>query len=105
MLKRIYRLPAGVRMIHPRTISSPIVLLKKSVNNLSYNRIGFIISKKVAKTAVERNRSKRMLRSCIEDVFYELKPGFDYLFIIRKNLVNISKELICEEVVKMLHIK
>lgn len=105
MLKRIYRLPARIRLNHPKTVVSDIVLLKVSANNLSHNRFGFTISKKTAKSAVDRNRTKRLVRSCVEDVFIRLTPGFDYLFIIRKNLADMSRETICEGIIKLLNIK
>ena len=102
MLKRKYRLPASAKLINPKSHLTVKFVLKIAKNNLSYNRFGFIVSKKVAKNAVDRNRSKRLLRSCVEDIFTQINPGYDYLFIIRKNLAGIRKENICEQVNKVL---
>jgi ribonuclease P protein component len=98
MLKRVYRLPSAVRLVHAKTIPSQIVLLKTSTNGLSYNRFGFTISKKVAKTAVERNRTKRKIRACVESLFEQITKGNDFLFIIRKNVADIDEQMICSEI-------
>lgn len=102
MLKRIYRLPASTRLNLARTYSAPVFALKIAPNNLSYNRFGFIISKKVAPLAVDRNRSKRLLRSCVEDLFSEIKPGHDCLFILRKNLSDMKKDDVRKELMQVL---
>jgi ribonuclease P protein component len=100
MLKRIYRLPASTRLNLARTYSDPLFVLKIAPNSLSYSRFGFIISKKVTPLAVDRNRSKRLLRSCVEDHFSEIKPAHDHLFIIRKNLSDMKKEDVYKEIKK-----
>lgn len=70
-------------------------------NALSYSRFGFIISKKVAPLAVDRNRSKRLIRSCVEALLFDIKPA-DYLFIIKQNLSEIKREEIEKEVRQVL---
>lgn len=40
-------------------------------------RIGFVVSKNCAKTAVDRNRLKRMMRAAIRPSLKALRPGFD----------------------------
>ena len=97
MLKHLNRLPANIKLVYPKSINLQTVLIKIAPNSLSYSRFGFIIAKKVAKLAVDRNRSKRLLRSCIEDLFSQIKPGYDFLFIIRKNLAEQRKEILMEE--------
>lgn len=72
------------------------------MNGLTYNRFGFVISKKVDKRAVVRNRSKRLLRSCIEEVVGRLVGKYDMLFIINKNLTEKSRDDIMIEVVSVL---
>ncbi len=43
----------------------------------SATKIGFVISKSCAKTAVERNRLKRIMRAAIKPSIKTLKPGFN----------------------------
>lgn len=102
MLKRKLRLPAQTKMSNPRFFKTAIFTLKIAKNNLEHSRFGFIISKKVAKTAVDRNRSKRLLRSCIEDQIEAMEKGFDFLFIINKNLADQKREDLCREATSIL---
>lgn len=51
-------------------------------NNSDFSRLGIIVSNKVSKKAVERNRLKRIIR----DFFYlkikEIKPNKDFVVIV-----------------------
>lgn len=102
MLNRVNRLPSYAKLIRPRIISSPYFLLKTAVNEREVRRFGFIISKKTAGRAVDRNRSKRLIRACVEGIIDGFPPGRDYLFIIRKNLIDIKKADIETEIKKAL---
>ncbi len=86
MLKRKYRLPASVRFSKNDTISTKFYLLKTAPNNLSYSRVGFVISKKVDKRAVARNRLKRKMTNFIEKVIEKI-VGYDMLFILKKEAI------------------
>lgn len=103
MLKRANRLPSKVRLINASHIHSAHFLLKSESNALNFNRFGFIISKKTANRAVDRNRSKRLVRACVEEIINDFPLGKDYLFIIRKNLSYINKADLTIEVKKALH--
>lgn len=62
-------------------------------NNLDYPRIGFTITKKVG-NAVTRNKIKRRLREINREHFLKLKPGYDYVLVVKKVAVDLSyKEL------------
>jgi ribonuclease P protein component len=54
-------------------------------NDLKYARAGFIVSKKVCKKAVERNRAKRLMREVFRLNKHRLKP-VDIVFIARKGI-------------------
>ncbi|NPA54475.1 MAG: ribonuclease P protein component [Aquificae bacterium] len=58
-------------------------------NNLGFPRFAFIVSKKLSKKAVERNRAKRLLKEAIrkEYQFFE-NLSFDIVFIGRKFILN-----------------
>ncbi len=55
-------------------------------NELTDNRFGFIVSKKVSKKAVERNRIKRILREQVRSMIQEMKVGWDIVITPRQNL-------------------
>lgn len=60
------------------------ISLKYSKNNLDFSRIGFSIESKYFKTAVERNRVKRILREIFKEKLQNLKPGFDIVVFRKK---------------------
>lgn len=53
------------------------------------NRIGVTASKKV-RTAVERNRIRRLLREGYREIEFMTNPGYDLIFMVR-NLKEIPK--------------
>lgn len=57
------------------------LVLKVSKNNLEITRFGFIISQKVSKKAVIRNKIRRRLSGIIWSNFKEIKKGIDIVII------------------------
>lgn len=90
MLQRKYRLHSRTKLTNARSIAAPFFLLKFRPNGLSYNRYGFVVSKKIDKRAVVRNKIKRTVRACIERILLQIKSGYDMLFIVRKNMLDES---------------
>ncbi|MCK5123315.1 MAG: ribonuclease P protein component [Candidatus Pacebacteria bacterium] len=70
--------------------SERFLALKTVENDLEISRFGFIVSNKISKKAVERNRIKRLLRETIRLRWNEIKPGFDVVFIFRGKEVKKS---------------
>lgn len=58
--------------------------IKTLPNQLGANRIGFIISTKVSKKAVERNRLKRQLRVIFREELAKINPGIDFIVLVLK---------------------
>ncbi len=52
------------------------------------SQVGLVISKKVSKSAVRRNRLRRQLREILRPLCPNLKPGYRLLFISRANLLT-----------------
>lgn len=102
MLKRRYRLPIRAKITGSSVFKSQTFLVKISQNNLSFNRFGFISSKKIDKRAVVRNRTKRVIRSCIEEMQKKIKQGYDMLFILQKSAVGKKREEFASEIEKLL---
>jgi ribonuclease P protein component len=61
-------------------------VLRAVPNALSYSRFGFVISRRVSTHAVDRNKIRRRLREIVR--LGSVKPGFDVLFIARRNAVT-----------------
>ncbi|MCK5332758.1 ribonuclease P protein component [Candidatus Parcubacteria bacterium] len=71
-----------------RYISEKFLSLKIVGNDLDISRFGFIISNKVSKKAVERNRSKRLLRESIRLLQDKIGPQTDFVFIAKKDIIG-----------------
>lgn len=92
MLKRKYRLSVSKKIPFKSIFNTPFFTLKVAPSTLPYNRYGFIVSKQIDKRAVARNRVKRVLRSCVEEIFGQIRPGFDMILIVRKGAVESPRE-------------
>ncbi|MFA5024407.1 MAG: ribonuclease P protein component [Patescibacteria group bacterium] len=56
--------------------------VKVAKNKLLTSRFGILISTKISKKAVIRNRFKRQLREIIQKNLLELKSGYDVVLIV-----------------------
>jgi ribonuclease P protein component len=52
------------------------------------SRFGFIVSTKISKKAVVRNRIKRILREIVRQNLDKVNKGFDVLFLVKKKAVE-----------------
>ena len=57
-------------------------------NELSYSRIGFVVSKKISKKAVVRNKAKRRLREISRDIIKGLEKGFDIVVFTKPGIAQ-----------------
>jgi len=74
--------------------------LKIKKNSLGFSRFGSVISKKVSKKAVERNKIRRRIYGIMQKDFMDkVKKGWDILFIVSPSIKDKKgKEL--EEIMK-----
>ncbi|MBU4016049.1 ribonuclease P protein component, partial [Patescibacteria group bacterium] len=82
MLKRKHRLPVRAKITRSSSHKSRTFRLIIYKNNNPFSRFGFVIGKKIDKRAVVRNRTKRVMRSCIEEMLPKIENGYDMLFIL-----------------------
>jgi ribonuclease P protein component len=76
--------------------------LKVLPNNLEKSLFAVIISKKVAKSAVLRNRNKRRVREVIKKIFDKLNFSSSYfIFIIKKDLSTLPYSDLLKEVAEI----
>lgn len=61
------------------------------------SRFGFIISTKISKLAVVRNKIKRIMSEVIRKNLEKIKNGHDVLFLIKTSIVKIEKEALEKE--------
>lgn len=72
-------------------------------NSLPISRFGIVISKKVSAKATERNKIKREAFNLIQKRKSYLKGGKDFLIIVKPIVKNLSKELLKNELQKILN--
>lgn len=66
-----------------RSFYGKIISLRAVINNLEEDRFGIIISSKVSKKAVERNRLRRIIREEIKKILLNTSTGQDFIIIVR----------------------
>ncbi|MCK5475746.1 MAG: ribonuclease P protein component [Candidatus Pacebacteria bacterium] len=71
-------------------------------NKELFSRFGFIVSKKISKKAVERNRIKRILRESIRLSKSQIKKGYDIILITRNGIESRTYREISNTVEKLL---
>ena len=83
-----------------RSVNSYFVLVFRE-NNLGYSRIAVSIKRKFGK-AVLRNKLRRQIKEIYRTNKSEFPQGYDFLFIPRKALSNIYKNVDFFEIKKMI---
>lgn len=92
MFKKENRLVSGIRFNNSYLFSAPQFVLKEKANGLALNRFGIVVSKKIDKRAVVRNRIKRLFREALVNLNKNMTLGHDILFIIKKEVLKKTKE-------------
>lgn len=106
MLPRKYRLTAEKdfnRIFkHGRSVHGQGIGLKVAPNRLEVSRFAFVVSTKVSKKAVVRNRLKRQMRETVHEVLKDVKQGMDVVVMARKEAVDLEFSAIRESLLKAL---
>lgn len=68
-------------------------ILKKETKKQKETRLGITIPNRVEKSAVRRNKTRRLIREFFRLNKEVFKEGFDYSFYIRKNPFNSYREI------------
>lgn len=72
-----------------RMYSTPLLLFRMCENNMPGARVGIIVSNKVSKHAVVRNKIKRRIREIIRKHLVLLN-GTDVIIIAKKTIVKVD---------------
>lgn len=73
--------------------ATPLFVLKTHVNpNGDAPRYGIVVSKRLFKLAVQRNRAKRLLRDWIAFNEQNMLDNMDYIFIARFAILDSDRE-------------
>ena len=71
-------------------------------NNLTHPRVGIVVSNKISKKAVERNKIKRRLRQAIQECLPSVKNPIDILIITRPFITTLDYREIEKRVTRCL---
>lgn len=102
MFKKENRLGSSIRFLNPVVYNTAYFTLKIAKNDTKNNRFGFIVTKKVDKRAVVRNKVKRKVRLCFEGLKLDIKPGYDMLCFIKAPATDSTFELLRDTIIKLL---
>lgn len=86
MLPKLNRLPRSVSFSNATSVQTPYFRILVKDNGLSYNRFAFVVSKKIDKRAVVRNRLRRVLRNAVAK--YVESGSEDVLFIVKQSFLQ-----------------
>jgi ribonuclease P protein component len=100
--KRISRKEFGELLTNGKRFNSPHLLLYILQNKEADSRFAFSVSKKVAKSAVERNKYRRRGYSIISKNSTKIKKGFYFFFSFKKNSIPIAFTNLEKEVGELL---
>lgn len=64
------------------------------------SKIGSIISTKISKKAVERNRIKRAINEALQAIYQVLPQGYDFVIMAKRNIVEVPNKSIIGDVTK-----
>ena len=85
-----------------RHLVSRLLILAWIPNNRDVLRIGFVVSKRISKRAVERNYSKRLLSEAIRPLLAELPTGWDIVLSARNTAANADVHMLKQDIVTLL---
>ncbi len=97
MLSKKFRFHSrgGVRFVYQngKTIRSPKMSLVFMDNVKGFTRVAVVVSKKVEKSAVKRNRIRRRIYEVLRIYFESIPKKRDYIFVVyTKDLYNMKHD-------------
>lgn len=94
MLPKAYRLRLDKDFARIAKYGQPFYARELGVkilkNNLTVSRFGFIVSTKISKKAVVRNKIKRRLRAIIYTWRKDISVGYDIMILCRPEVKNLD---------------
>lgn len=73
-----------------QSTASRLLILAWTPNNVSSVRIGFVISKRISKSAVQRNYIKRLLSEAIQPTLADLPQNYDIVLSARFQVIGVD---------------
>jgi ribonuclease P protein component len=73
-----------------RTLASRLLILTFAPNDLATLRIGFVVSQRVSKHAVERNYVKRLLSEAMRSILVNIPAGWDLIISAKTSIIGVK---------------
>jgi len=73
-----------------KSAKKDFLFIKFIKNSLDTTRFGFIVSRKISKKAVVRNKVKRRLREATREMLPEIKPGYDIVVVAQRGIEKLN---------------
>ena len=70
-----------------KNYAHPLIVLIVAPNNLEWARFGITAGRSIG-NAVQRNRSKRLLRAAVNTLLINISSGYDVILIARRALLE-----------------
>jgi len=71
-----------------KSLAGNFIFLRFTKNDLNVSRFAVVISSKVSKKSVVRNKIKRQLREAIQKNILEIKQKCDFVIIVKPEIIN-----------------
>jgi ribonuclease P protein component len=79
-----------------KSFVSPTLVTYVLKNRSNEKRYGITTSKKIGK-AVQRNRARRVIRSSLYDLYSDIIPGYDIVFVARGKTPYVKSNVVKKE--------
>ena len=84
------------------SIVSPLLVLAWMPNGVAGTRVGFVVSKRFAKHAVDRNQMKRLLSEAMRGLLPRLPGGLDIVVSARQKANTANLRILEQDIVTLL---
>lgn len=82
-----------------RTFSSPLFVIKTKRSSTDKGNLRIVVSKKIDKRAVVRNKIRRRIKECMREILKKEKQK-DYIFIVKENIAEENQKTLCSRVLE-----
>jgi ribonuclease P protein component len=86
-----------------RSISSRLLALAWRSNDRAQVRIGFVVSKRISKRAVDRNHIKRLLSEAIKPMLANIPDGWDIVISAKYQIIDSDFHTLTHDIATLLH--
>jgi len=85
-----------------RSVMSPLLILAWMPNDVARTRVGFVVSKRIAKHAVDRNSMKRLLSEAMRGLLPGLPGGLDIVVSARQKVNTANLHILEQDMLTLL---